>query len=110
MARRRTAKVSAAKAYPELTFRDHAMARLAAARALAQSAVDACDDAINMFLEPEEDEKGIERAELIEAALESAGAACRALEACEEVFPHVDKVECEPWDEEGEEEEEASPS
>ncbi len=88
----------------EVTSRDFVMARLAAARAAARSAIDAIDDAITLFLEPEDDEDASDRKELVEAALEHVGAATRALESAEEMLPQVDPVECEPWDDEGDEE------
>lgn len=88
----------------EVTPRDFVMARLVAARAQAQSAIDAIDDAVTAFVEPESDEDGKERAELVEAALESLGAATRALESAEEALPAVDNAECEPWDEDSDDE------
>lgn len=75
------------------------MARLAAARVSAQSAVNAIDEALELFIEVDEDAKGKDRTELVETALESVGCATRALEAAEEALPGVDFEECEPWDE-----------
>ncbi len=79
--------------------RDTVMARLAAARSCAAAVVDAIDEAIALFVEPEEDDDASERLELIETALETAGMASRALEAAKEAMPGVDPEECEPWDE-----------
>lgn len=60
--------------------RDFAMARLAAARASAQSTLDAIDEALILFVTPDEDERGKQRRELVDAALEASGEASRALE------------------------------
>jgi hypothetical protein len=87
------------------TTRDFVMARLLAARASAQAAIDAIDDATLLFVEPEDDEKGKKRRKLLEAALDASGAASRALECADEAMPEVDFVECEPWDEDGDEDE-----
>ncbi len=93
----------------EVTPRDYVLARLAAARSSAMQAVNAIDDAISCFMEPEEDEDGAERKELVEAALEHAGAATRALECAEEILPQVDNAECEPWDEDADEDDADDP-
>ena len=89
----------------DYTARDYAMARLAAARVAAASAVSAIDEALDLFVEVDEDEKGEERTELITTALESVGCATRALEAAEEIMDQVDPEECEPWDEGDDDEE-----
>lgn len=78
--------------------RDYVMARLAAARISAMAAVGAIDEAIELFVEVEEDDDGSERTELVETALENIGCATRALESAEEKMPKVDPEECEPWD------------
>jgi len=83
--------------------RDEAMARLAAARIYATSVVESIDDALAFFVEPEEDATGRKRTQAINDALESAGAASRALEAASETMAVVDPEQCEPWDEEGDE-------
>lgn len=90
----------------EYTARDGAMARLAAARACAQSAIEAIDEAIHLFVETGDDAKGKERTELIDSALEAAGMLSRALEAAQEDMKEVDPEECEPWDEDGDDEDE----
>lgn len=87
----------------EVTARDFAMARLAAARSCAQSVTSAIDEALILFLDPDEDDDGAERVQMIEDALDLAGSCARALESAHEVMPLVDPEECEPWDEDGEE-------
>jgi len=86
--------------------RDFVMARLAAGRAAAQSAINAIDDAMNLFVNPEDDKGGNERIADIEEALEALGVACRAVEAVEESIEDVDMSEGEPWDDEDEDDEE----
>lgn len=88
----------------DVSARDYVMARLSAARSAAASAIDAIDDAIGIFVEPDDDEDGSERKELVDAALEHIGVATRALETADEILPQVDNAECEPWDEDGDEE------
>lgn len=78
--------------------RDHVMARLAAARVFLQSAVESIDDAIALCVDPEEDDDGSERAELLEVAHDSAGSAQRSLELASEWVTKMDPEECEPWD------------
>lgn len=90
----------------EVTERDYVMARLAAARTAAQSSIEAIDEALALFVDPEEDARGRQRKELIDAALEAAGCVARALEDAENVLPDVDYEECEPWDSDEEEESE----
>ncbi len=87
--------------------RDFVMARLAAARVSAAAAVTAIDEAIELFVDVEEDEDGGDRTEAIAAALEDVGRATRALEAAEERMPSVDPEDCEPWDTEEDDEEPA---
>lgn len=84
----------------DVDARDYVMARLAAGRSAAQSAIQAIDDALAFFVNPDEDKTGKERRDLLEAALEDAGVLCRALEAAEEEIPEVDFKACEPWEEE----------
>lgn len=83
----------------EPSARDYVMARLLAARKEAQAAIEAIDDAVTNFVEPEEDDDLAERTELVDAAIEHAGALSRALESAQEILPQVDPEECEPWDE-----------
>lgn len=91
------------------TWRDFVMARLAAARANAQAVVELCDEAIDLFIDPEDDKKARDRAEAIENALDAAGATARALECAEAELPQIDPLECEPWDEDADEEVEDLP-
>lgn len=90
----------------EITERDYVMARLAAARSAAQSTVEAIDEALAMFVDPEEDSRGKERTELVDAAIEAAGCASRALEDAAEILPDVDFEEGEPWEDEEDEDDE----
>jgi hypothetical protein len=85
--------------------RDFVMARLAAGRAAAQAAINAIDDAMNLFVNPDDDKGGKEREADVEEALEALGVACRAIEAAEESLDEVDMTEGEPWDEEVDEDE-----
>lgn len=90
------------------TPRDYVMARLAAARAASQSAINAIDEALNLFVNPDEDDDGGERTEMIDEALEAAGAAARALEAAETAMAQLvdEDVEAgEPWDDSGDDDE-----
>lgn len=96
----------------DITERDYFMARLAAARVAAMDIVTAIDEATGYCVHPDEDKSGKKREELVEAALEAAGDASRALEAAEASFEDVDPEEGEPEDEEEdepEEEEEPAP-
>ncbi len=90
----------------EPTPRDFVMARMAAARAAAQSAITAIDDALNLFVNPDQDRKGKERTEMVGEALEALGCACRALEMGEAALDQVDMEEPEPWDEDDDEDDE----
>lgn len=86
--------------------RDFVMARLAAGRAAAQSAINSIDEAINLFVNPDQDKNGNERTEEIADALEALGVACRALEAAEPELDDVDMTQGEPWEEDDEDEDE----
>ena len=86
----------------EITERDYVMARLLAARSAAQDALNAIDEAAELFTNPDEDKKGKHRVELVDTALEASGAASRALESAQEVLDDVDMQEGEPWDDESE--------
>lgn len=86
----------------EITERDYVMARLAAARSTLADALAAVDESIELFTNPDEDKSGKKRTDALDAALEAAGAASRALEAADEVMPEVDFKEREPWDDENE--------
>lgn len=82
----------------EVTDRDFVMARLAAGRTAAHDAARAIDEALGLFLSPEDDKKGKERKECIATALEAIGVAARALESAEENADEYDPEEGEPWD------------
>lgn len=86
--------------------RDFVMARIAAGRAAAQSAVAAIDDLLNLFVNPDDDKRGKERVELLGEALEALGCACRAVEMAEATIDQIEFTECEPWDEGASEEDE----
>lgn len=90
----------------EASARDFVMARLAAARVAAASVVAAIDEALDLFVEVQDDEKGRDRRDLLQAALEGVGCATRALESAEEIMPQVDPEECEPWDDGDDDDEE----
>jgi len=89
--------------------RDFVMARLMAARASLQAAVEAIDDAAGAFVNPESDKKGKDRKELVADALEATGSASRALEAAEgsmaEDFDAEVWADREPWEDDEDEEE-----
>ena len=78
--------------------RDAAMARLGGAAASLSAARDAVLEALGLFVNPEEDEHGAERGELMEAALEAAGAASRGIEQAMEDFEDADAEAGEPWE------------
>ena len=86
--------------------RDYFMARVAAARAAAQGIVESCDEIIALCIDPDEDRKGRDRKESLEEALDAAGAVSRALECADAALDAdgFDPLECEPWDEDGDEE------
>jgi len=90
----------------DVTSRDYVMARLLAARASFQASIDAIDECAALFVNPDDDKKGDERKELIDSALEAAGAGSRALESAEETFDQIDPTEGEPWDEDDDDDEE----
>lgn len=97
------AKARAKQPPPELeeedaTSRDFVMARLAAARHSALATIEAIDEAMGLFVNPEDDGDGSERTELVQTALEAAGCTSRALESAEERIEDIDPEECEPWD------------
>lgn len=76
--------------------RDFVMARLAAAGAMAAAATAQINDALALFCAPDDDKKGKERAELLEAIDDTLGDATRAVQAAQEVWPEVDPTEGEP--------------
>lgn len=82
----------------EPSARDFVMARVAAARVIAQEAVDGCDAILALFVDPDSDKEGDERSEIFESAIESAGELSRSLETAQEVWQsdEVDPKEGEP--------------
>lgn len=94
----------------EVTDRDYVMARLAAARASAQAALESIDEMLGLFVEPEEDPKGKQRDQIFEAASDALGAASRSLEAAQLVWDEsddIDPAEGEDYDDaEGDEDDE----
>lgn len=61
-------------------MRDYVMARLLAARASTQAAIEAIDAAAILFVDPEEDKSGKEREEFLDAADAALGEASRAVQ------------------------------
>lgn len=83
--------------------RDFCMARLAACRSALQSATDACDEAVAMLVDPDEDPKGTKRAELLELIDEEIGSAAARVQSAQTAFEDVDPKEAEPEPEDDEE-------
>lgn len=83
--------------------RDFVMARLAAGRAFAAMALAQLDLAIELFVDPSEDENGKLRAQHLEGADEAFTLAATAVQAAQEAFPEVDPAEGEEDPAEGEE-------
>ena len=81
------------------------MARSAAALGQLAAATAALTDAMALFVSPDEDKKGTERKELLDAALEHASSAVRALESADEVIEEVKPLDVEPWEDDEEEDE-----
>jgi len=80
--------------------RDFVMARLGGARASLTAAMEALDDALTMFINPDDDKKGTKRAEAIDAALEAASCASRGIESAQARLDDIDPKAIEPWEEE----------
>ena len=89
--------------------RDFTLARLAIARGSLQAAIEAIDDCVGAFANPESDKRGKDRRELIGDALECTGTANRALEAAEQEikdsFEAATWQEREPWEDDDEDDE-----
>lgn len=83
---------------------DFVMARLASALASLKASESAVLDALALFNNPDDDDKGKERKELVATALETVGCATRALEAADETIEDVDFEAAEPWDDEDDDE------
>lgn len=71
--------------------RDFVMARLAAARTSFQAAIDAIDEALALFVNPDDDDDGGEREELVDTAVEAAGAGTIALQSAETAWGEADE-------------------
>ncbi|MBT8454159.1 MAG: hypothetical protein KJO40_19505 [Deltaproteobacteria bacterium] len=76
--------------------RDFVMARLGACRGAMAAASEALDQALGLFLMPDEDTKGKERVKLIELVDDCLGEAARAVQAAGELFEELDPAEGEP--------------
>lgn len=82
--------------------RDTILARLAAARGFATRIQSQLDEAIELFLLPEEDPKGHDRAELFEGVVDDAGRLSRVMEKIQAVFEDLDPMEASPEEEDDE--------
>jgi hypothetical protein len=86
--------------------RDLVLARLAAARGFATRIQGQLDEAIELFLVPEEDPKGHERTEIFEGVIDDAGRLSRVVEKAQAVFETCDAMEPSPEESDDEENEE----
>ena len=84
--------------------RDLVLSRLAAARGFATRVSNQLDEIIELFLLPEEDPKGRERAELFEGVIDDAGLLSRMVEKAQAAFEQIDPRE--PFDDDEAEDEE----
>ncbi len=85
--------------------RDLVLARLAAAKGFATRVSGQLDEAIELFLLPEEDPKGHERNELFEGIVDDAGRLSRVMEKAQAVFEGLDPMESSPEEADDEENE-----
>ena len=78
------------------------IARAAVARNALQAAIDSLDEMTALFANPDDDDDGKERKDLLDGAVEQVGIASRALEAAEEGIGQRDlRFDIgEPWDDE----------
>lgn len=76
--------------------REFVMARLAACRGGISQAEGALDEALAMFLAPDEDKRGKKRQGLLEAVDVALGEATRAVQAAQEMLDEIDPAEGEP--------------
>lgn len=90
----------------EMSPRDFVMARLAACRSGLANASNHLDEAISLFVSTEEDPKGNNRSDLLEAIDLYIGEAARAVQLAQAMWSEVDPVEGEPELEEEDEEDE----
>lgn len=89
--------------------RDAVLARLAAARGFATRIAGQLDEAIELFLDPEEDPKGRDRTDLFEGVVEDAGRLSRVMERVQALFEDFDPMEMSPEETDDEEEEAVPP-
>lgn len=112
MPRKKDTDRDRAEAREDAAFdRDYLMARVAAALVSADAAKMTCTEILATFVNPDDDKKGKTRKQLIDDALEAAGAAQRALEDAEAAFDEADSEAFalgEPWEDadDGDEDEE----
>lgn len=86
--------------------RDAVMARLAAARGFAMRVSNQIDEIVELFLLPEEDPKGVDRADLFDGVIEDAGRLSRVMEKAQADFEKMDPTEGPPEEDDDEDEEE----
>lgn len=86
------------------TQRDFVLARIAVARSLFTSALEALDACTAAFLFPEEDRKGAERKETLDLALDLSGDASRTIESAQGTMSRFMKGDFEEGEEDIDEE------
>lgn len=91
------------KAEERAAARDYVMARLAACRGALASAQVQLDDALWMFIAPDEDAKGAGRRDLLESIDAAIGEAARAVQLAQPVLEDIDPKEGEPEPDEDDE-------
>jgi hypothetical protein len=72
------------------------MARLGAARAMLSIATDAIDEALVVFVAPDDDPKAEQRTDSLETADDAIGEAARAVQAAQTFMEEIDPAEEEP--------------
>lgn len=83
-----------------LAARDYVMARLGGAIASLDAAREATSAVLALFVNPDEDNRGKDRKELLDDAQEAVGAASRGIDAAVEEIDEVDFAAAEPWEDE----------
>lgn len=73
--------------------RNYVMARVAACLSALDSAMDGAKEILALFVDPADDEKGAERAELISAVDDAIGLAARMIQAAQDLYDDVDPTE-----------------
>lgn len=76
--------------------RDATMARMAACRAALAAATGQLDEALGLFVVPEDDDKGVDRAQLLEDIDANIGMAAAAIQLAQADWAGVDPEEGEP--------------